>query len=98
MIKISWLQLLTGAFALAATIAGGTYTLFVFAKDAEVSGYKLRIEQLDLRVKEIEKRLDLCLRASKRKTSSSVLPLAKVFVTLLEPRSGELVERKSNVK
>jgi hypothetical protein len=98
MIKITWIQLLAGAFAFAVAIAGGTYTIFEFAKDSEIAGYKLRIEQLDLRVKQIEKRLDLCLKATKRKISSEVVPGSGVYVTLLKPRSGELVEHKSDVK
>ena len=98
MLNISWTQFLSGVFVLIVTVAGGSFTLCKFAKDGEVAEYKLRIQSLERRVQELEKRLELCLKASDRQTGKGQTKIANhdvnaTFVKILEPISGSLVEK-----
>ncbi len=98
MLKISWTQFLSGLFFLIVTISGGAFTVCKFSKHGEVAEYKLRIESLERRVQELEKRLELCLRASDRQTINENAKLRSsainaTYVKIIEPNSGNLAEK-----
>ncbi len=56
--NVSWPQLLAGIFALTAAVAGATFTISKYAKEAEIAAYRLRIEMQDRRILELERRLN----------------------------------------
>lgn len=103
MLKISWPQFLSGIFILIVTVAGGSFTVCKFAKDGEVAEYKQRINALERRVQELEKRLELSLKASDRQTSYTQGRIANpdvntIFVKIIGPNSGSLVEKLNTIK
>lgn len=103
MLKISWPQFLSGVFVLIVTVAGGSFTVCKFAKDGEVAEYRLRIGSLERRVQELEKRLELCLKASNRQTVNKQTRISNPvinapFVKIIEPKSGSLVEKFNTIR
>jgi len=72
MIQISWPQFLAGLFALTASVAGATFALVTYAKEAEVAAYRLRAEMQDRRLIEIEKRLNVDAASAPTPSSAAV--------------------------
>lgn len=56
--NISWTQLLASIFALTAAVAGATFTITKYAREAEIAAYRLKIEMQDRRIVELEGRLN----------------------------------------
>ena len=55
MLNITWTQFLSGLFAIVIAVAGGSFTICKYAKDGEISEYKLKIESLEQRINVVEK-------------------------------------------
>lgn len=77
--NISWVKLLAGALAVATTVAGATFTLTKFAKEAEIAACRLALEMQDRRIAELQQRLN------ERNAQKPQIPL---------PNSGRLHDQK----
>lgn len=99
MIQIKWSQFFAGAFTLLVAAIAGTYTVTVFAGNAEVSAYRLEIDSLKRDVSELKKRLEVCTRSMQRDaTGELVSGIDDVTVTLISPVAGATVGTYSRVK
>jgi hypothetical protein len=89
-------QLLSGAFILSSAIATGVYSIAKYAKDSELNHYKQLLEQAATREGVLKARLELAIKAADRRTPPD--PTGNTaLVTLLGPKSGQLVEHLEEV-
>ena len=98
--NITWQQM-SLIWTIIAVSAGGAFAVAVYAHDAEVTAYEMNIKDLERRVREVEKRLEICLKAQDRQIVSSAgtdskAKLPSVLVTY--PKSGAEVQMYDRVE
>lgn len=103
MLNITWTQFLSGLFAVIIAIAGGSFTICKYAKDGEISEYRLKIESLEERIDLVEKQLVMCLKASERQVISENNAFNRenidsTFVKIIKPLSGTIVDPVTNIE
>ncbi len=89
--KLSWMQILTGAFALACAVAGATFSLTKYAHQAEITAYQLKAQIQDRRIVTLERQLDQIKEVlqtdSRPQPSSSNPPGGDLEVRIISPTS-----------
>ena len=100
--NITWQQM-SLIWTIIAVSAGGAFGVCVYANDAKVAAYELRISDLERRVRELEKQLEICLKAQDRQVvsptsmaSDSGAAFPSVLITY--PKSGATVEMYDRVE
>ena len=100
--NITWQQM-SLIWTIIAVSAGGAFAVCSYANDAKVSAYELRIADLERRVQELEKQLEICLKAQdrqilRRPTSPTKPSLSFPTVLITYPKSGSGVEMFDRVE
>ncbi len=101
--EITWKQALAAVFALAVAVAGGTFALVTYAKEAEIGAYRLKMEMLDRRVVELERRLAAQLPHEPTNSGSDThtSPTSSgdaLSIELIRPKDGESVPQFADVR
>lgn len=103
MSELPWKQVLAAAFALAVAVAGGTFALVTYAKEAEIAAYRLKIEMLDRRAVELERRLADQIPHESPNSSldehTTLTPSGDALsIEVISPKDGELVPQFADVR
>lgn len=104
-LSISWIQLITGAFALVATVAGATFAIVNLATSSHISALQLQVITLDKRVQELQAELDTRHTASTQPSflehSQQPMPeteSSQLTIIFVQPREGISVPQFTDIE